>query len=563
MSLTYPGGGNGFNRALCAPVGVNTGTCQWGSGRVGKACNSKCDNGWLTVTRNSHIGGQKSGCKSGTYAPFCCQSITALSQHWCYATTTDHLLSGSLAGRTDTSGVSDFDYAAGVGPNVNRRDLATKEIRNKTEKRDIKSRKPAVKKRSGTGYGCIGSGYLPLYAIPVDIPAHIFNYPVGGSYSVRLSATATPSTTQQKAKKTIEVHQSTTSMTYTTVTRTCDGSVYLQACAHYSSVGLFNRQLERATCSVTGVKSPDRPLTRLYDYTSGITQHNLIWSSTWITKTYINPNNKRTAPRCQRDEWPPAHFQQGRPAGYIRLLPGSQNSGVANSRNGWRSFCKFPADQQVKVEGGPINYAGAIVYTTIITSTIITLSVLEYNYINIPQPVGDPYLLTTNPCYPSTLTNEPGFALLTQDPYYFFKHINTQFLPYSAPPGSYYTSGKKPPTKRWLGDTFATGSDLPLDFVFDEDAGILVDEGNTTRRAYDEEIAEHLDLQRCVEPDCADERAKWNSIQQELQHKSDPAALLIKEPAYPTSLPVAVSWFPCRRLRMLLRPSLSHWQLRL
>ena len=146
--LNVTGGGNGFNRVLCAPSNVITKSCQWGPGRNGKACNSKCPNGWLTLTKNSHIAAQKSGCKTGTYAPVCCQSVTTVSHGMCYATTLDHMLSGSLAGRDDPTGIGSYTIG-----------------------RAQKIRKKSLSKRSGTSGNCGGPQYLPLYAIPVDIPA--------------------------------------------------------------------------------------------------------------------------------------------------------------------------------------------------------------------------------------------------------------------------------------------------------------------------------------------------------------------------------------------------------
>jgi hypothetical protein len=84
--------------------------CQWGPGKVGKACNSQCPTNYLTVTKNSHISGQKSGCKSGRYAPLCCASVYTNNQE-CYATFTDHVLSGSLTARVSTDGSTDYTYS--------------------------------------------------------------------------------------------------------------------------------------------------------------------------------------------------------------------------------------------------------------------------------------------------------------------------------------------------------------------------------------------------------------------------------------------------------------------
>ena len=413
----------------------------------------------------------------------------------CYAKTLDHVLSGSLASRDDPTGIGSYTFGRA----------------NKRAKRQ--NNRNRFSKRVITSGNCNSPVYLALGEIPVDIPARLINYPLGngGLYSVTLSPTAPLATTTPKVRKTITVPSTTTSTVYSTTTRVCDGSKYPQPCHHYSSVAQFSTY-QKPTCAAVGAPgTPARPLVTSWD-----NQHNKAWSQTWITKTYINPNGKRAKPNCQRDEWPPAHFQQGRPDGYIRLLPGSQNSGVANSGDGgWKGFCKYPPDKQVKVEGGPIRFDGNIVYTTIYTSTIITLNVMDYQFTRMVQPANDRWLLTTNPCYPSTLTQDPGFALLTYDPYY--GGVPTQ-LPYTKAPTNQYTMGKKPPSKRQL------SGDVGPEFILDDQNTVWVEEKNTTRPASDAEMLEHLNLLKCATPDCAAELADWEVLEQQLRGETGPDA---------------------------------------
>ncbi|KAL6237121.1 glycosyl hydrolases family 18-domain-containing protein [Aspergillus navahoensis] len=397
----------------------------------------------MSELENSHIGGQKSGCKSGKYAPVCCQSVTATTSGWCYARTIDHILSGSLASRDNTLDVGSYRFGG---------TSSTKKVKRTTSSNQWTGTKALSKHQKLLGsFGCSGSYYLPLNAIPVDVPARLVSSYIGGeSWSVSLSPTATPSATK-KNQKTIYVPSHVTTTTYSTQIRWCDGAKYPQACYHYSSVAQYSTW-QKPTCAAAGGKDPVRPLVSFYDSTAGVTQHNSIWSKDWITKTYVNPNGKRVKPNCQRDEWPPAHFQQGHPEGYIRLLPGSQNGGVANSGlGGWKGFCKYPPEKQVKVEGGPIQVIGDIVYVTSIMSSITTINVMDYSFFNMGAPQADEWLLTDNPCYPSTLTQDPGFALLTWDPYYGGVPPR---LPYSEPPTAQYTSGKTKPSKRdWFSET--------------------------------------------------------------------------------------------------------------
>ncbi|KAL3472712.1 hypothetical protein BJX99DRAFT_262030 [Aspergillus californicus] len=432
-----------------------------------------------TAKINSHIGGQKSGCKSGKYAPVCCQSVTATTSGWCYARTIDHILSGSLASRDNTLDVGSYSFGG---------TRSAKKVKRTTSSNQWTGTKALSKRQKLLGsLGCSGSYYLPLNAIPVDVPARLVSSYIGGeSWSVSLSPTATPSATK-KNQKTIYVPSHVTTKTYSTEVRWCDGAKYPQACYHYSSVAQYSTW-QKPTSAAAGGKDPVRPL------------------------AYVNPNGKRVKPNCQRDEWPPAHFQQGHPEGYIHLLPGSQNGGVANSGlGGWKGFCKYPPEKQVKVEGGPIQVVGDIIYVTSITSSITTINVMDYSFFNMGAPQADEWLLTDNPCYPSTLTQDPGFALLTWDPYYGGVPPR---LPYSEPPTALYTSGKTKPSKRdWFSE------DAYPHFVTDGQTDkILVDEGNSTREATDEEMLQHFGLLKCRTKDCAEELDEHDRAVQEIQN---------------------------------------------
>ncbi|MCJ1311628.1 hypothetical protein MMC25_005301 [Agyrium rufum] len=194
---------------------------------------------------------------------------------------------------------------------------------------------------------------------------------------------------------------------------------------------------------------------------------------------------------------------------------GGQNGGVTNSKiSGWKGFCKYPPDQEVNTEGGPINYVGSTVYTTIYYSTTITLNVMDYSFTKLSPPAGDAWALTTNPCYPSILTKDPGFALLTWDPYY--GRVNNP-LPYSVPPTPYYANGKTKPSKRCL-DRF---NDAGEEFLFDEyNSIVLVDEGHSTRKALESELRQHFNLATCKTRDCEAELAEWAELEQVLREEA-------------------------------------------
>ncbi|PTU19275.1 hypothetical protein P175DRAFT_0524868 [Aspergillus ochraceoroseus IBT 24754] len=155
--------------------------------------------------------------------------------------------------------------------------------------------------------------------------------------------------------------------------------------------------------------------------------------------------------------------------GWVHLPPGSQNGGVANSgQSGWNGFLQISPRQTGQVS---------------LHSTSWTIRSSTW-----PAPQADPWLLTENACYPSTLTQDPGFALLTWDHYYGAVPAR---LPYSVPP-----------TLQFLDEEYPK-------FVRDDQTDkILVDEGNSTRKATDEEM-------KCQTDDCAQELEEYDQAVEE------------------------------------------------
>jgi hypothetical protein len=125
---------------------------------------------------------------------------------------------------------------------------------------------------------------------------------------------------------------------------------------------------------------------------------------------------------------------------------------------------------------------------------------MTMQYVNLPNwsnaGLGD------NSCVPWTLTTDSGYALLTDDWYYIYSAPADDFnnrLAFKYTPSSSLTQGKtqprlyQPAKKRWLHEPFE-------DYVDVND--IIVDEGNTTRQATDEELWETHGVLRCVSDNC-------------------------------------------------------------
>jgi hypothetical protein len=179
----------------------------------------------------------------------------------------------------------------------------------------------------------------------------------------------------------------------------------------------------------------------------------------------------------------------------MHLLPGWQNGNAANSKpdtNGWKGFCKYPPLKQVAKQGGPINTYGDTVWTTSIVSTIITINQMEYGSTELSEPVGDSAGITTNPCWPSVLTNDPGFALFTNDPWYNAYPAPLKYIYAKTPSGAITVGKSRPNFKRLIHEEYVEGFGI-------------VDEGNSTRRATDEEMLNDFNMLKCQTQDCAKE----------------------------------------------------------
>jgi len=143
-----------------------------------------------------------------------------------------------------------------------------------------------------------------------------------------------------------------------------------------------------------------------------------------------------------------------------------------------------------------------------------------------PVYPNDYHGLTTNPCYPATLIQDPGFALLNEDDYYYGRAAY-QTLDYKYAPAAFYTSGKKRPYKRSIivsagltdedhfmivdsePDTLTNpGADAGTYYLDDTGDRMIHDNGNITRVVSDEELYERFDLERCGTPDCLQEQAE-------------------------------------------------------
>ncbi|KAG8626437.1 hypothetical protein KVT40_005382 [Elsinoe batatas] len=209
--------------------------------------------------------------------------------------------------------------------------------------------------------------------------------------------------------------------------------VWSQACWHYSSAVSVNPQWRTLDCppgaATTKVASRiAAPATKVYSQ-----QHN---GKGWTPK----PDKQNN---CQRDEWPPAYLlstdleaftESGKSSKgqLVRLIEGRMNGGAGSYLSG---KCLHPMvdsnvlsdDDFIKlVESVPINKRHTQEQrnprvkdvTSQILVGVTTTKRPQFYWSSYPQAPADAGL-GSNKCWPSHLTpNDPGFALLTYDPYY-------------------------------------------------------------------------------------------------------------------------------------------------
>lgn len=156
---------------------------------------------------------------------------------------------------------------------------------------------------------------------------------------------------------------------------------------------------------------------------------------------------------CERDEYPPVSFWQGEDTHdqYIRMVPKVQNGGAG------ALFALKPCNYRTKdglryppaSTGNPrfdrvIHGPGrdTSIYTVEVTTTLSTVSIVFNAY-----PNQNDFGLTANPCWPSTIVDDPGFALLVSDPWYAAQSNAQRRVTaslYSNPPPLAFTQNNPP-----------------------------------------------------------------------------------------------------------------------
>ncbi|EAQ91551.1 hypothetical protein CHGG_03486 [Chaetomium globosum CBS 148.51] len=196
---------------------------------------------------------------------------------------------------------------------------------------------------------------------------------------------------------------------YAVETKVCDGNNYQQACYHMQSVmthslGLAPGATITLTCPATRWAGNRRWAPGLWD-----AMHHRAWLS-WIPRLPANQGLW-----CERDEFPYFAFigEPGFSWQYIRLIPKTHNAGAGQLANG---FCPMFAETTIETTINTLNGRNGQLTCWETVDRTTSLKRMFVENINIPDHNGNQGL-ALNPCLP-TITNDPGYALYTDDRYY-------------------------------------------------------------------------------------------------------------------------------------------------
>lgn len=268
-------------------------------------------------------------------------------------------------------------------------------------------------------------------------------------------------------QKTIYETTRTTYVSGDVVTRICNAGAFKQPCLHYNSVVRGNPDYDTLPCYTTSPANFVRPAVRLWSI-----QHVDGW------RKAIDP---LPSGGCQADEWPPANFWQGNNGQqWIRYIPGNENRGAGQL---WNKLCPKKASFSTENDARDkwiTNKKGNLETVTIKCTVSWTRRTMFMDFIN--QAGFEDDGLAVNPCFPNKLVDDPGFALLTSDPWYeLHPAAQAKRVGYSNPPSR----------KR--------------DGWFDPDL-VFLEDRNKTRKLTDEELRERFGFVRCSDRQCSQEK---------------------------------------------------------
>ncbi|KAH2448624.1 hypothetical protein KXW63_007635 [Aspergillus fumigatus] len=524
-----------LNRLLCLSNEAVGRNCAWNRRPDGsKICDQRCPKGTIYLTQNTHPAGDKKDCAHGTYISVCCEDIETIAQVCPNQYSSDIIFSGSFSNMGAVDSSFSLKSATSKRDNPEASDVSSEIDQTLSSVSDSRYSFQSFDRRAYDGYDPSNPCDMDFdYDFPQPpradgyIPAYGFYMLYGGSGSYGLGPwPANP----PKGTVTSTVTPASRTRDSVHVTKTCDGQRYPQACANIRSAATWYGLRTLACPDQVVPYNRDREGPEEWS-----SSHHKEWKS-WITSSVWAPYaGMMKDSRCQADEWPPFNIWGSRNKGnagiIIRYLPGGENGGLNIPQPSLDDYSKSCANQPLGVANDPGSKirveldCGAIpppvttststirTYVGLFTDTVwvqehltSTVTSIVMDWKSIPVVAGDPDLLTANDCWPRTLypDAEPGFALLADDGYYFREGIPFFAYRYTTAPAAsvtvHHPAGKSKPVKRSVERALEV-------LMFDDDtARYVIDDCNSTRPANSSELAEHLGIEECEDPECTKEK---------------------------------------------------------
>ncbi|KAM7198915.1 carbohydrate-binding module family 24 protein [Naviculisporaceae sp. PSN 640] len=219
--------------------------------------------------------------------------------------------------------------------------------------------------------------------------------------------------------------------TPTKVVATCDGGAWPQACWHYQSAIRVNPQWATLTCPPEAASTKHRE--------NGVATRS--WASQHKGAGWKDKSKRVWQGTCDRDEYPPAYLLspndpamvnggQNSRGQLIRYLPDKQNRPAGSM---WKGACFMPVVKDLsdtefrrRVNAAPANQKQIIQQgggSKILFKTQAAVAVdarPQFTMVfDASTPPGGKDGLDQNPCWPNQAAQkDPGFALMTFDPFY-------------------------------------------------------------------------------------------------------------------------------------------------
>ena len=210
---------------------VNLVGCKWYG--TPKGCGQTCPRGTILVAQNTHVGFAKTGCQSGKFSSYCCESITAPlgAAEQCPATNLNNMVSGGLGSTIhDVGSVARYKDDPTLG---------------------------TIQECEAAAVGFLLANVAGYYVL--STLAGYWQYvPLRGLVWIPISNIVYPQPKPQTCTTTVYETTTTTFIHTPVATAVCDGNRYSQACAHYSSVSYSNGGLGTSNSApkIYSVESP-------------------------------------------------------------------------------------------------------------------------------------------------------------------------------------------------------------------------------------------------------------------------------------------------------------------